>query len=119
MSAEYTRRIDITEPQKPFEFPLRSGQMGKLLGVSKETLYRWERDGKINRIPQPLTLKGSMPQRAYGPEQLMDILRHMKTIEVTGWGTRYKWLKDADLEGEFRVSTPDGYTIGSDILQTD
>ncbi|MDP2860361.1 MAG: hypothetical protein Q8N98_01445, partial [bacterium] len=93
-------------------FPFKTRDVLQILGVSRETLFRWEREGVI---PHPHRSMGLQPSRQIGSQEFLEILSGMKglTRRVRGGvAPRYSWLADFDPQKKGSVTVPStGYTI--------
>lgn len=58
------------------------GQAAKLLGVSRDTLRRWEKKGKLKAIRSPTN------RRYYTKNQLEDLMSGKKEVKVSKPGKR-------------------------------
>jgi len=112
MAKQENLRMEILPPPSPpLEMPLQTKQVYDLLNISKSTLFRWEREG---RIPMVYLDERKLFQlkRAYGTDDLINLLSFMQSQKHHyDQISRYPWLNEVDLKNPFTVTTPSGFRI--------
>lgn len=115
MAAEKNRGVEIFPPIEPLKFPLIPIQICRILGLSKSTLLRWERDGLIPPIQHFDT--DLLYGRGYFADDLTRLLLAMKAMTFspsrgrTEVKLRFPWLANFDPAIPCELITPSRFHI--------
>lgn len=101
--------VEVFPPRAPLEYPLGMKDVMLLLGVSKSTLFRWEKDGLIP--PFPRMSKGQLDERQVGPQDLTRLMTYLKEIRTLKGKAVYPCLENFDPTVESSISFPSGYEV--------
>ena len=114
-----TNSVDILLPPNFITFPLSPSDFENLVGIDKSTLFRWERDGWIPRIPQ--VKNGLRMERQIEIEDLKKIFSAMKEMREGFTGARrwsekaaypaFPWLENFNPEKPCLITTEKGVTF--------
>lgn len=102
--------IKVYPPREPLSYPLTAITVCKILGISKSTLFRWEKVGNIPSVD--MEAKATALERAYYSADLIGILKSMQSWHRADGSPKYRWLEGIDFEdAPEKVVTPTGFSL--------